>query len=98
MIKRFLSKIFKRHSPSKEMMSEYVERDTECDDCEFLFSCEDCIETTTRHDTRRHYVRGIGAKCRKERVIDALCNIGNVNIMDSASIRAVLKKKEERDD
>lgn len=46
--------------------NEYVERDTECDKCEYLFSCDDCIEVTRDMDTRRHYVRGLGNTCKLE--------------------------------
>ena len=68
MIKEFLKKIFKIHSPSKEWMnvpSEYNEKDTECDLCPHKDEC-DLIETTRLDDTRRHFVRAPFYMCRLE--------------------------------
>ena len=59
MIKDFLKKIFRMHSPSKEWTNiprEYRETDTECE----------LLEITHSEDTRRHFIRGIGYSCPLE--------------------------------
>lgn len=46
----------------------YVEKDTECDKCEYLnlMLCENCMESTHTMDSRRHYIRSRGGRCLKE--------------------------------
>ena len=59
MIKDFLKKIFRMHSPSKEWTNvslEYRETDTECE----------LLEITHSEDTRRHFIRGIDYICPLE--------------------------------
>lgn len=73
MIREFLRKLFKVHSPSKEWTRvpvEYHEKDTRCDLCKYECK-EDCylIEITTLNDTRKHFISGMGFICplrRKE--------------------------------
>ena len=73
MIKKYLKKIFEILNSGKELTkihNEYNEKDTRCDLCNNECK-EDCylIEITTRDDTRRHFVNGIGFVCplrRKE--------------------------------
>ena len=67
MIKNFLKKIIEIHSPSKEwtkICEEYHEKDTMCDLCKHECK-EDCylVEITTRDDTRKHFINGIGFVC-----------------------------------
>ena len=66
-IKNFLKKIMEIHSPSKEwtkICEEYHEKDTKCDLCNHECK-EDCylVEITTRDDTRKHFINGIGFVC-----------------------------------
>ena len=54
---------FKKHRQRK-----YVEKDTECDKCEFLEQCKDdgyVINCTFSGCDREHYIRGLGSNCRK---------------------------------
>lgn len=44
----------------------YIEEDTKCDTCEYLFNCEACMEITRTMDSRRHYRRSLGGRCLKE--------------------------------
>lgn len=49
---------------------EYIERDTECDKCEFLESCifdSNALECTSEEDTRRHYIKGLGSECKRSK-------------------------------
>lgn len=67
MIKNFLKKIIEIHSPSKEgtkICEGYHEKDTMCDLCKHECK-EDCylVEITTRDDTRKHFINGIGFVC-----------------------------------
>ena len=70
---KFIKKILGINSPSKEgtkIYDEYKEKDTMCDLCKYECK-QDCylIEITTRDDTRRHFINGIGFVCplrRKE--------------------------------
>lgn len=46
----------------------YVEKDTECDKCEFISECIEegnVISVTRLADERQHYVAGIGCLCKK---------------------------------
>ena len=67
MIKRFFKKISKVLNSSKDFTknhNEYNEKDTKCDLCNH--ECKkDCylIDITTRDDTRRHFINGIGFDC-----------------------------------
>ena len=57
----FDCKDFKEYKPKP-----YVEKDTECDKCDFLQECKsikNIIDCTTVNDTRSHYVGGV--HCRK---------------------------------
>lgn len=43
----------------------YVEKDTECDKCEFLHKCIEegnVLESTTTEDMRQHYIGGMRCK------------------------------------
>ena len=67
MIKNFLKKIIEIHSPSEEwtkICEGYHEKDTMCDLCKHKCK-EDCylVEITTRDDTRKHFINGIGFVC-----------------------------------
>lgn len=66
MIKKFLKKIFKIHSPSKEWTRiPYEEKDTKCDLCDHKDQC-DLLERTSPADTRRHFIPMIGFDCPLE--------------------------------
>lgn len=70
MIKNFLKKVLKIHSPSKEWMNvskeyHYYERDTKCDLCPYKDECT-LIEITCLHDTRRHFIKTPFYTCRLE--------------------------------
>lgn len=74
MIKKYLKKIFKILNPGKELAkihNKYKEKDTRCDLCKHE-SKEDCylIEITTRDDTRRHFINGIGFVCPLRRMVE----------------------------
>lgn len=46
----------------------YVEKDTECDECEFLQECIEkgnVLDATRFDDMIHHYIRGIGCICKK---------------------------------
>lgn len=46
----------------------YEEKDTECDLCEHLSSCEErgyVLEITKFMDSRRHFIRGFNCPCKK---------------------------------
>lgn len=48
----------------------YVEKDTECDKCEFLEQRKDegyVIDCTIYDGTREHYIRGLGSNCRSSK-------------------------------
>lgn len=65
MIRNIIRKLFKRKEPEYKP---YIERDTECDKCDFLKHCEksgEVIRCTTSYDEREHFIRGMGAYCRK---------------------------------
>ena len=63
MIKKFLKKIFKIHSPSKEWTRiHYEEKDTKCDLCIHKDQC-DLLEYTSIADTRRHFIPMRGFDC-----------------------------------
>lgn len=47
----------------------YVEKDTECDKCQYVQWCNEngyVLNNTTPECTREHFVKGRGGKCRKE--------------------------------
>lgn len=44
----------------------YKEKFSECDYCQYVSTCGNVIESTTKYDKQRHFVRGIGGYCRKE--------------------------------
>jgi len=44
----------------------YKEKFSECDCCQYVSSCANVIESTTKYDMRKHFVRGSGGYCRKE--------------------------------
>lgn len=105
MIIKFLKKIFKIHSPSKEWMNipyEYVEKDTKCDLCDNRSECEEyLLDCTHSSDTRRHVINGIGHICPKD-IKHAPCAIscsGDFMIDDepctSCDMYRKLKNKEE---
>lgn len=51
-----------------DLTTTIIERDTECDKCDFLKHCEksgEVIRCTTSYDEREHFIRGMGAYCRK---------------------------------
>ena len=71
MIKHFLRKSFKIHSPSKELVGfydEYHERDTRCDLCDRKSECE-LMDITHSKDTRTHVLNAFGYICPKESMI-----------------------------
>lgn len=43
----------------------YVEELTECDECKYLSECKSTVEITMSLDTQRHFMRGMGGKCKK---------------------------------
>lgn len=43
----------------------YKEEFSECDYCEYVSSCENVIESTTKFDKQRHFVKGMGY-CQKK--------------------------------
>lgn len=52
----------------KYRQRKYVEKDTDCDKCEFLEQCKNdgyVINCTSFEDSREHYMRGLGSNCRK---------------------------------
>lgn len=54
---------FKKCKPMK-----YIEKDTECDNCEFLKECKEngCVfNVLTGMDTREHFIPGLRLSCRK---------------------------------
>lgn len=63
--------VFKRLFRKKKAEYEYkpyIERDTECDKCEFLEQCKNdgyVINCTFSGDDKEHYMRGLGSNCRK---------------------------------
>ena len=71
MIKQFLRKLFKIHSPSKELVGfydEYHERDTRCDLCDRKSECE-LMDVTHSKDTRTHVLNAFGYICPKEAIV-----------------------------
>lgn len=51
---------FKKYKPKP-----YKEEFSECDRCKYVTNCLNVIESTTRHDTQRHFVKGKGY-CQKK--------------------------------
>lgn len=67
MILNIIRKLFGRKEPEYKPYA-YIERDTECDKCEFLNECKNdgCLVSCTRLDNdKEHYIRGIGSNCKK---------------------------------
>ncbi len=52
---------FKKYKPKP-----YKEEFSECDYCQYVSTCGNVIESTTKYDMQRHFVRGFGGYCRKE--------------------------------
>lgn len=66
MIREFLRKLFKVHSPSKEWRNiPYEEKDTRCDMCSRKDEC-DLLECTSVNDTRKHFIPMRGFNCPLE--------------------------------
>lgn len=65
MIKEFLRKLFKIHSPSKEWTNiPYEEKDTRCDMCSYKDECAPyLLDITCLGDTRTHVIKGVGYIC-----------------------------------
>ena len=54
----------------KYRQRKYVEKDTDCDKCEFLDKCKDdgyVINCTSFEDSREHYMSGLGSNCRSSK-------------------------------
>lgn len=64
-----IKKLFGKKIPKiSENYVPYVEKDTDCDLCEHLSSCEEIgyvLETTKFMDSRRHFIRGLNCPCKK---------------------------------
>ena len=56
---------FKEYKPKP-----YKEEFSECDSCEYVSSCGNVIESTTRLDTCRHFIKGRGYCQKKDGVIN----------------------------
>lgn len=56
---------FERYKPKK-----YMEQSSKCDNCDIVYRCVSVIEVTTRLDTQRHFVKGLGCRCPKEEIDD----------------------------
>ena len=98
--KEFFRKMFKVSSPKTNQP--YIERDTRCDKCDRLQEClkEDILlDATTTYDSRKHYIRGMGAECKvdaelHERILKELeCPSGDFPI--SEELREAYKKWKE---
>ena len=66
-------KIFKKKFKKKQDANPTprIEKDTKCDKCEYLQMCIDeggIIDCRILEDSRSHYIRGIGARCRHGRI------------------------------
>lgn len=62
-----IKRLFKKN---KVEYKPYIEHDTECDKCEFLYKCKDdgyVINCTSFEDSREHYIRGLGSNCRSSK-------------------------------
>lgn len=80
---------FKKYIPKP-----YVEKDTECDKCQYVQWCAEngyVINSTTGFDTREHFIHGRSCKCRKEdellggrKLSELLSVIGNSEIIQKA--------------
>lgn len=65
MIVNIIKWIFKK---KKVEYKPYIELDTECDKCEFLYQCKNdgyVVNCTIYEDTREHFIRGLGSNCKK---------------------------------
>lgn len=49
----------------KEEYVPYKERETRCDNCEFVYVC-DLYEITTGNDISKHYLPKPNTKCKKD--------------------------------
>lgn len=58
--------LFDLFKKKKKVEKSYIERDTECDLCEYRDECiGNLIECTTLSDTRQHFTRCLVADCKK---------------------------------
>lgn len=87
---------FKKYKPKP-----YKEEFSECDYCKYVSSCGNVIESTTRLDKQKHFVKGRGY-CRKkdgdlaEKRLSEIIRISDkINEIDESAV-AVLKKAIER--
>lgn len=55
---------FKKYKPTP-----YKEEFSECDDCQYVSSCNNTIESTTKLDKQRHFVKGMGYCQRKDGIL-----------------------------
>lgn len=55
-----------RKRKTEEQKPIHEEHDTECDLCKYRDEClENLLECTASSDTRKHFIRGLGAECKK---------------------------------
>jgi len=52
---------FKKYNPKP-----YKEEFSECDYCQYVASCGNVIESTTRFDKQRHFIRGVEVIAKKK--------------------------------
>lgn len=67
-IKNWFTKLFKRQKEQEYEYVPYVEKDTECDKCEYLHECLNkgfLINVTIIEDVRSHYIGALKAPCKK---------------------------------
>ncbi len=55
---------FKKYNPKP-----YKEEFSECDSCQYVSNCNNTIESTTKLDKQRHFVKGMGYCQRKDGVL-----------------------------
>lgn len=78
---------FKKYKPKP-----YKEEFSECDSCKYVSSCGNVIESTTKFDKQRHFVKGMGY-CQKkdgdiaEKKLSEIIKLSdNLNSIDGSAI------------
>ena len=68
LLNKIIEKLFGKKIPKLKYIEPYIEKDTECDKCEYLDECKKesiVVEYTRYEDTRSHYIVSLGNCCKK---------------------------------
>ena len=68
MLNKIIEKLFGKKIPRAKHNEPRVEKDTKCDKCEYIEQCKAeniVVDCTIYEDTRKHYIVGLGAFCKK---------------------------------